>query len=790
MSEVEIPLIPIRDVVVFPHAVVPISLKREKSVRALEESLLKDKRIFLVMQKKSEVDNPGPQDLYSIGTIALVKSVQRLPDGSVNIVTHGERRAKVKDFRQINPFFLARLIAYEEEIEINKEAESLLRLIIEQFRQALTMGKTIPMDMLPFVFETSDPLRSLDVVIFNLDLNTHEKQKLLEADSFIARLRIVSELLAREMSVLKTARRIQEKTAEEIGKNAKEAFLREQIRTIERELGIREEREEFQELENKIRASGMPEEVAQRAFKELDRLKKMPSISPEVSYIRTYLDWLVEIPWKATESKELDIKKAQKVLDQDHYGLKKVKERILEYLAVQKMVGKVKGPILCFFGPPGVGKTSIGRSIAKSLNRKFMKISLGGIRDEAEIRGHRRTYVGALPGRIIQGMKTAGSSNPVFMLDEIDKVGTDFRGDPSAALLEGLDPEQNFAFSDHYLEVPYDLSDVMFITTANILETIPPALRDRMEVVEFPGYTEEEKLYIGRDYLVPKQLETHGLKDKKIKFSEEVLRTIITYYTREAGVRNLEREIASICRKIAKSLTEGKKINEEISLTEVEKLLGPAKFRPWAVEKKDEVGVATGLAWTEAGGDVISVESTLMSGKGNLTLTGHLGDIMKESAQAALSYARSKADQIGVAQDFYKEKDIHVHVPAGATPKDGPSAGITMATSLVSSITGIPVKHEVGMTGEITLRGKVLEIGGIKEKVLAAHRAGLKTVILPEKNKKDLIEIPSKTKNDLKFIFVEDMEQVLRAALLHYPVNISKPSIPEEGSTLPYSPSA
>ncbi|OGY28456.1 MAG: endopeptidase La [Candidatus Woykebacteria bacterium RIFCSPHIGHO2_12_FULL_43_10] len=787
MKELNLPLIPVRDVVIFPNAVVPISLKREKSILALEEALLDNKQVFLSMQKLSDVENPNPDEIFLIGTIATVNSVHRIPDGTINIVVHGENRAEVVKYSQMEPFYKVVLKVHEKEnVELAGQSEALLKAVVEQFRQGLALGKTIPMDMLPFVFDTSDPLKTLDVIVFSLDLTTSEKQRLLESNSLLERLKIVSEFINHDLSVLSTARNIQDKTAEELGKSAKEAFLREQMRTIERELGIKEEQEEYAEIEQKIKNGGMPTDVAEKAMKELGRLKKMPPISPEVSFLRNYLDWLVDLPWKIVKEISVDITKAAHVLDNDHYGLKKAKTRILEYLAVQKLVGKVRGPILCFYGPPGVGKTSIGRSIAKSLERKFVKISLGGIRDEAELRGHRRTYVGALPGRIIQGMKSAGSKNPVFMLDEIDKVGNDFRGDPSAALLEALDPEQNFAFSDHYLEVAYDLSDVLFIATANSLETIPPALRDRMEIVEFPGYTEEEKLHIAKDYLVPKQLEAHGLKKTHLRFEDDAISSIITSYTREAGVRNLEREIASVDRKIAKAITEGKRIPDEITPRNLEKYLGPIRFRPWALEKKDEVGVSTGLAWTEAGGDVLSIESTLMNGKGNLILTGHLGDIMKESAQAALSYARAKADQLEVPQDFYKDKDVHIHVPAGAIPKDGPSAGITMATSLISSITGIPIRHEVGMTGEITLRGKVLEIGGIKEKVLAAHRAGLKTIIIPTNNQRDLQDIPVKTRKDLKFVYAENMDDVLKAALVHYPSfqYKSKPEIETPYSTL------
>lgn len=766
MNETKLPLIPVRDVVIFPYALVPISLKREKSVRALESSLLHSKKVFLVMQKNKEQDDPGEADVFSVGTVAKINQVQRLPDGIINVIVEGESRAKIKSFSAGKDFFEVSLEELPEVYVSDPEIEETLRTAVEQFRQLISMGKSVALDTISAVFDFSNPLRVLDTLVVNLDLNSQEKQDLLEADSFKKRLDMVSQYLARDLQVFQTARKIQDKTAEELGKSAKEAFLREELRTIEKELGIKEEQEEFQELEKQIRAAGMSEDIQTKALKELDRLKKMPPMSPEVSYIRTYLDWLVMLPWSKKSDEKINVLNAEKILNEDHYGLHKVKERILEYLAVKKLTGKMKGPIILFFGPPGVGKTSIARSIARALNRQFVKVSLGGIRDEAEIRGHRRTYVGALPGRIIQGVKDAGTKNPVFVLDEIDKLGYDFRGDPSSALLEALDPEQNFAFSDHYLEVPFDLSDVMFITTANNLDTIPAPLRDRMEIIEFPGYTEEEKLHIVTDYLLPKQIENHGLKTLQLKISSKVLSNVITKYTREAGVRNLEREIATIARKVARRVAEGNLKNEVVAEKDLKKYLGPERFRPWSAEKQDEIGVATGLAWTEAGGEILGVESTSMPGRGNLILTGHLGDVMKESATAAFSYARSKASEIGIPENFYRNKDVHVHVPSGAIPKDGPSAGITMATSLISMIARIPVRKDVAMTGEITLRGKVLDIGGVKEKVLAAHRAGIKTIILPKGNEKDLEEIPQKTLKDLDFHFVDYIDEVLRIALI------------------------
>ena len=785
----KLPLVPVRDVVIFPHAQVPISLKRDKSVKALEESLTKDKLLFLVMQKRKEIDEPTTDDLFDIGTISKVASVQRMPDGVINITVEGSVKAKIVEHKKVTPYFEVEIEELDEPSYSTQELEDLIRPLIEQFRKAIALGKAVPLDLIPSIFDITNPYQTLDMIILNLELKQIDKQALLEAPDLKNRIKILADYLAREISILQTARKIQDQTAEEIGKNAKEAFLREQLRTIEKELGVKEEREEFAEYEKKIKAAAMPSEIEEKALKELDRLRKMPSFSPEVSYVRSYLDWMVDLPWSKKSESKIDIKEAEKILNQDHYGLKKVKERIIEYLAVHKLTGKIKGPILCFAGPPGTGKTSVGRSIARALGRKFVKVSLGGVRDEAEIRGHRRTYVGALPGRIIHGMKDAATKDPVFMMDEIDKIGFDFRGDPSAALLEALDPEQNHSFSDHYLEVPYDLSDVMFITTANVLDTIPAPLRDRMEIIEFPGYTEEEKAHIASEYLLPKQVDIHGLNKTKLQLEEATLALIISKYTREAGVRNLERELAKICRKVAKEIAEGKNKKVLINSKNVRKYLGPERYESWAAEKRDEIGIATGLAWTEAGGEVLSIEATIMPGKGTLILTGHLGDVMKESAQAALSFARSKASEFGIKENFLKDRDIHIHVPAGAIPKDGPSAGITMANALISLVTKIPLRKEVGMTGEITLRGKVLEIGGVKEKVLAAHRAGLKEVILPRKNKKDLEELPPKTRKELKFIFVETMDEVLREALLADPFK-TKPLTPTQTPSSPHIPAA
>ena len=760
------PLIALRDTVVFPYQILPLTVARPKSVKALEEAMAKDRTLVFVAQKEKENENPSPSDLYSLGCLASIQQMSKRADGIIQVLVEGLSRVKILDYLQKEPFFKVEIQEIIERSASSVEIEGLTRTVLSQFRQCIELSKIIP----PFetlIFSIKDPNRVSDFCIFNLDLPTKDRQAVLETIDTRERLIKVNAILAREIKILQVGKKIQTETEKELGKMQKEVILREQLKAIQKELGTGEE-EEFTEIAKKIKAAGMSEEVKAKAEKELDRLKKMPPYSPEIPYIRTYLDWLVDLPWSKKSDGEMDVKKAEKILEEDHYGLNKVKERIVEYLAVNKLVGKIKGPIICFVGPPGTGKTSIGRSIARAMDRKFIRISLGGIRDEAEIRGHRRTYVGALPGRIIQGVKNAGTKNPVFMLDEIDKVGADFRGDPSAALLEALDPEQNFAFSDHYLEVPFDLSEVMFITTANITDTIPPALLDRMEIIPFPGYTEEEKFHIGEKYLIPKQLEAHGLKDKKITFTDSAIRKIIREYTKEAGVRELERQVASVCRKIAKQIAEirkGKGQKYLISPDNIHKYLGPPKYRLTVAEEEDEIGVATGLAVTEAGGEVLFVESTLMPGKGNLTLTGHLGDVMKESAQAAVSYARSIAQDLGVKNNFYEKTDAHIHVPAGAIPKDGPSAGIAVATSVVSALSKIPVKREVGMTGEITLRGRVLEIGGVKEKVLAAHRAGVKEVILPAENKKDLEDVPKNVKNQLKFHFVEHMDEVLALAL-------------------------
>jgi ATP-dependent Lon protease len=763
----ELAIIPLVDVVVFPRVALTLMVKKEKTLKALDYAMQHDQMAVCVAEKKDVGDKITKDDLYSIGTLAKIREITKQPDGSVRIVVEGMIRAKITEFLSFDPFIRVKVEpAPEPMVKKTERIEALMYSLINQFKECVSLGATVPFDVLLVILNITDPWELADLMTINLDFKVDEKQAILEADNIENKLGKLGESIGRQLKVLRMAQKIQAETGKELGKMEKEMFLREQMKTIEKELGMAGGRSEVEELKAKIEKAGMISEAKEQALKELARLEKMPSFSPEISYIRTYLDWLIMLPWSRKTESKVDIKKAKNILDDDHYGLDKVKERVLEYLAVQKLVGKIKGPIICFSGPPGTGKTSIGKAIAKALGRKFFRMSLGGIRDEAEIRGHRRTYVGALPGRIIQGINTAGTKNPVFMLDEIDKVGADFRGDPSAALLEALDPEQNYSFSDHYLEVPFDLSDVMFITTANILDTIPPALRDRMEMIEFPGYIEEEKFHIAEKFLLPKQLKENGLENgSRLIITEPALKTIIREYTREAGVRELERNIAAVCRKVARKIAEGDEKNYKVGISDLHQFLGPGKYHTTMAEKKDEVGVSTGLAWTQAGGEILLIEATKMPGKGQLILTGQLGKVMQESAQAAYSYARSRAKSFGIKDKFYKDSDIHIHVPAGAIPKDGPSAGVAMATAIISVLTGTPIKKDVGMTGEVTLRGRALEIGGVKEKVLAAHRADIKTIILPKDNEKDLEEIPANVRKDLKFIFAKDVDDVLRGAL-------------------------
>jgi ATP-dependent Lon protease len=762
-----LPLIPLRDLIVFPDLVVPLFVGRERSIKALEEAMREHHLVALSTQRIAETQDPGPADLHDIGCVASIMQELKLPDGTAKALVEGQQRFRIIEFVQTEPFFLVRVELIEEDEEADVETQALMRALVGDFEHAAELGKPIPQEVIVAASTMSEPGRLADFVAFHLNMKVEEKQEILDALEPRDRLEKATRFLKKELEILELGSKIQNRVKEQMTKTQREYFLREQLKAIQQELGQYDEvQAEIDEYTDQIRESGMPEAVAEKAFKELGRLDKMPPQSAETSVIRTYLDWLVGLPWTKEDEEKLDLIEARAILDHDHWGLEKVKDRILEYLAVHKLTDQMRGPILCFVGPPGVGKTSLGRSIARSLGREFIRMSLGGVRDEAEIRGHRRTYVGALPGRIIQSINTVGTKNPVFMMDEIDKVGADFRGDPTSALLEVLDPEQNYAFQDHYLEAPFDLSNVMFITTANLLDTIPPALRDRMEVISFPGYTEEEKLHIAQDYLVPKQLKEHGLTAGKIEIAESALREIVRRYTREAGVRGLEREIAAICRQVARKVVEGKKGKTSVTQRTLHKYLGPEKFSYGMAEENDEIGVATGLVWTEVGGDVIFIEATKMPGKGGLILTGQLGDVMRESATAAVTYIRTRAADLGIAPDFQESLDLHIHVPAAAIPKDGPSAGITMATAMASALIGCPVRRDLAMTGEITLRGRVLPIGGLKDKLLAAHRAGLKTILIPHENVRDLELVPEKVREELEIIPVRTMDQVLDLALV------------------------
>lgn len=763
-----LPLLPVRDIVVFPYMVLPLFIGREMSIKATEAALNEHRMIFLTAQKSQDIEHPSPEDLYTVGTVGVIMRMLKLPDERVKILVQGIAKARVLDFEQQEPYYTARI----ERIEAlpaphpSLEIEALIRTTKERLEQVVHLGKSIMPDVMTVIETLDDPGRLADIIASNLGLKVEALQPILETDDPVARLKMVNDILMKEHDVLSMQQKIQAEAKGEMDKTQREYFLREQLKAIQKELGELDDRaEEIAEFRKRIEDAHMPEKVLKECEKQLKRLEKMHPDTAEAGTVRTYLEWMVDLPWSRKSEDNLDLAQAAHVLNEDHYDLEKVKERILEYLAVRKLKHQMKGPILCFVGPPGVGKTSLGKSIARALGREFVRMSLGGTRDEAEIRGHRRTYVGALPGRIIQGIKQAGTNNPVFMLDEIDKVGMDFRGDPSAALLEVLDPEQNHAFSDHYLAVPFDLSDVMFITTANLTDTILPALRDRMEVIEIPGYSEEEKLGIAKRFLIPRQLTEHGITDAHLRITDSALRQIISHYTREAGVRNLEREIANVMRKVAKRVAEGDAHRHTITPRTLSKYLGVPKYLPELEQEKDEVGVVTGLAWTESGGDVLYIEATVTKGKGHLTLTGHLGDVMKESAQAALSYIRSQTKALNIDSDVFSRKDIHIHVPAGAIPKDGPSAGITMATALISSLTNLPARRDVAMTGEVTLRGRILPVGGLKEKILAAKRAKITHIILPKRNEKDLEEIPQHLLRGLRFTFVDHMSEVIREAL-------------------------
>ncbi len=768
MSDKKIlPLLPLRGVLVFPNMVLHLDVGREPSVKALEEAMLKDNRILLVAQKEAKTDEPKPEEIYDLGTIAQVKQMLKLPGGTIRVLVEGLERGRIKKYIEMEPFFRVEVEELIEDEEKNTEIEALMRSVLYQFEQYIKLSKKIPPETLVTVSAIEEPGRLADIISSHLALKVAQKQEILEAGLPKDRLEKLSEILAREMDILEIERKINLRVRKQMEKTQKEYYLREQMKAIQKELGEKDERAaEADELREKIEEVDLPEEVEEKALKEVERLEKMPPAAAEGVVIRNYLDWLLALPWGVETEDRLDLDMAEQILDEDHYGLKKVKERIIEYLSVRQLAKKLKGPILCIVGPPGVGKTSLAKSIARALERKFVRISLGGVRDEAEIRGHRRTYVGAMPGRILQAMRQATSNNPVFLLDEIDKMSTDFRGDPSAALLEVLDPEQNNTFSDHYIEVSFDLSNVMFITTANSLYNIPQPLLDRMETIFIAGYTEEEKLKIAEKYLLPKQIKENGLTEENITLSEATLRKVIREYTREAGVRNLERQLATICRKTARATAKNRDNKSKITLQNLDKYLGIPRYRFGLAEKEDEIGVATGLAWTESGGDTLAIEVTLMKGKGKLTLTGKLGDVMQESAQAALSYIRSKAGELGINEDFYEENDIHIHVPEGAIPKDGPSAGITMAAAMVSALSNTPIRRDVAMTGEITLRGKVLPIGGVKEKVLSAHRAGIKKIILPKENKRDHTEIPQNVRRRLEIVFVEHIDEVLKEALV------------------------
>ena len=764
----QLPLLPVRDIVVFPYMVLPLFVGREMSIKAIEAALAGNRMIFLATQKALDVENPTPDDIHTIGTVGIIMRMLKLPDERIKILVQGLSKAKIAGYIQTDPYYSVRIDKVSEAKAAGStlESEAVMRTVKEQIERIVSLGKVLIPDVMVVIENLEDPGRLADMIASNLGLKVEVTQSVLEITEPLKRLRQISEILAKEIEVLSMQQKIQAQAKGEMDKTQREYFLREQLKAIQKELGELDERaEEVAEFRKRVKDAKMPEKVLKETEKQLKRLEKMHPDTAESATVRTYLEWMVELPWSKKSKDNLDLRAAQKVLNEDHYDLEKVKERILEYLAVRKLKEKMKGPILCFVGPPGVGKTSLGKSIARALGREFVRISLGGVRDEAEIRGHRRTYVGALPGRMIQGMKQAGTNNPVFMLDEIDKVGMDFRGDPSAALLEVLDPEQNHTFTDHYLGVPFDLSEVMFITTANLIDPILPALRDRMEIIEIPGYTEEEKLGIAQRYLIPRQLNEHGITEKHVKIAEAAIRQIIMHYTREAGVRNLEREIANVMRKVAKKVAEGKGLGFPVNAGNLHKYLGVPKFVPESELEKDEIGVATGLAWTEAGGDVLYIEATVMKGKGVLTLTGHLGDVMKESAQAALSYVRSREKSLGINPDMFTKQDLHIHVPAGAIPKDGPSAGITMATAIASALAQVPARRDLAMTGEITLRGRVLPIGGLKEKILAAKRAKLTSVVLPKRNKKDLDEIPKHILKGIQLVFVDTMDDVMKVAL-------------------------
>ncbi|MDX1710589.1 MAG: endopeptidase La [Rhodovibrionaceae bacterium] len=760
------PVLPLRDIVVFPHMIVPLFVGRDKSVKALEDVMQDDKQILLVTQKNASQDDPSPEDIYTVGTVGTVLQLLKLPDGTVKVLVEGGQRAAIAKYTENETFFQAYAEVLEDEKGEDRELDALARSVVSQFEQYIKLNKKIPPEVLVSVNQIEDASKLADTVASHLSLKIAEKQELLEARTVTERLERVYAFMEGEIGVLQVEKRIRNRVKRQMEKTQREYYLNEQLKAIQKELGESEDgKDEIAELEEKIKKTKMTKEAREKALAEVKKLRNMSPMSAEATVVRNYLDWMVGIPWKKRTRVKKDLKRAQEVLDADHYGLEKVKERIVEYLAVQARLNKEKGPILCLVGPPGVGKTSLGKSIARATGRNFVRMSLGGVRDEAEIRGHRRTYIGSMPGKVIQGMKKAKSSNPLFLLDEVDKLGADWRGDPSSALLEVLDPEQNSTFQDHYLEVDYDLSDVMFVTTANTLR-MPQPLLDRMETIRIPGYTEDEKIQIAKRHLLPKQLKEHGLKDGEFSISDQALRDLIRYYTREAGVRNLERELANLARKAVKEIQLGESKQVSMTRRNLDKYAGVRRYRFGEAEQEDTVGLATGLAWTEVGGELLSIEAVSVPGKGKVTTTGKLGDVMKESIQAAESYVKSRSYTFGIDPKDFEKKDFHVHVPEGATPKDGPSAGVAMVTAIVSVLTGIKVRRDVAMTGEVTLRGRVLPIGGLKEKLLAALRGGIKTVLIPEENEKDLTEIPDNVKRGMKIIPVKTIDEVIAAALV------------------------
>jgi ATP-dependent Lon protease len=767
VANLQLPLLPLKNVVLFPHMIVPLYVGRERSMGALEAAMGNGRKIFLCTQRRADCEDPGEEDIYRVGVLGDVVQMLKLPDNTVKVLIEGSSRAVIERFLQTEPHLRVEVARLEEDFQSSAEVEALMRGVVDLFDRYVELDKKVPPEVNLTVRGIEDAGRLADIVASNLNIGVTDKQDVLETFQMNARLEKLSAVLQREVEILDMDRSIRQRVRTQIDRRQKEFYLKEQIRVIQEELGGEEAHlTELDELRERVKGLELAEAVQDRLLKDVDRLERMPPGSPEISVLHNYLDLVVALPWHDRTDDVTDLRVAEKVLDEDHHGLQKIKERILEFLAVRQLTKSPKGPILCFVGPPGVGKTSLGKSIARALGRKFVRVSLGGVSDEAEIRGHRRTYVGSMPGRIIKSLREAGSRNPVFLLDEVDKMSSDFRGDPASALLEVLDPEQNRNFSDHYLEIPFDLSEVLFITTANVLYTIPRPLVDRMEVINLPGYTAEEKMVIGRQFLIPKQLVDHGLSEKHIEFSRPAIAKIINRYTSEAGVRNLERSIASICRKVAREVVRGKTRRVSVSPRRLDDLLGPPRFKPEEGNKEHLIGVANGLAWTEVGGVLLTIEVITMPGKGNLNLTGQMGDVMQESARAALSYARSNAEALGVPVDFREKLDLHIHIPKGAIPKDGPSAGISMALAIISALSRRPIRSDVALTGEITLRGRVLPIGGLKEKVLAAHRIGIRTIILPEDNEADIVDVPPEVRKRLSFKFVKSMDEVIAEALL------------------------